>query len=489
MPQDPDDRQKGWEGDYRIYRGGSDGSGAGRGRASTHAARSKQPAEAEPEVPAGNRSGSGSGSGGDRGGSRSSGGGSRASGSRAAAGNRDAPSRGDGSAAGGGGSAAGGGGRSGSGRGPGSQASGDPPPYNLYRSQPRGLIARLRGESDADIGQRVSDRERARQRPLAVPGGRWRWRWSWRRGLAAGVFAVVGWVLLSLILFVISAQQHAGNLPAGAQSELTGGGPMLFSPNTVLVVGLDNRPKTGPGSKEPGSNYNQRYARTDTIMLWRIGGGVSRRLSIPRDTLVDIPGYGNNKINAAWAYGGPRLALKTIKQFTGLKINHLIVVDLANFPKFIDDIGGVTVKTGRICSNISGGVKNGGFTLNLRPGTHHLSGQQALTLARTRENSCNLAYTDLNREAAQQQILNGIKSQLFTFHTFFNLPWVAWDAPGVIETDMGSLSLLQLFVASEIGGSAPTHLLKETPGYYNGQSVLVPNSANVRTQARRLLDG
>jgi LCP family protein required for cell wall assembly len=347
----------------------------------------------------------------------------------------------------------------------------------------------LRGESDADIGQRVSDRERVRQRPLAVPGGRWRWRWSWRRGLVGVILAIVGWVLLSLILFVISAQQHAGDLPAGAQSELTGGGPMLFSPNTVLVVGLDNRPRTGHGSKEPGSNYSQRHARTDTIMLWRIGGGVSRRLSIPRDTLVDIPGYGNNKINAAWAYGGPRLALKTVKQFTGLKINHLVVVDLGHFPKFIDDIGGVTVKTGRICSNISGGVKNGGFTLNLRPGTHHLSGQQALTLARTRDNSCNLAYTDLNREAAQQQILNGIKSQLFTFHTFFNLPWVAWDAPGVIETDMGSLSLLQLFVASEIGGSAPTHLLKETPSYYNGQSVLVPNSANVRTQVRRLLDG
>jgi LCP family protein required for cell wall assembly len=480
MPQDPDDPKKGWEGDYRIYRSGSDGSGAGRGRASTHAARSKQPAEAEPEVPAGNRSGSGSG--GDRGGSRPSGGSSRADGGPRAPGDRDAPPRA-------GGSASGGGGRSGSGRGPGSRASGDPPPYNLYRSQPRGLIARLRGESDADIGQRVSDRERVRQRPLAVPGGRWRWQWSWRRGLAGVVLAIVGWVLLSLILFVISAQQHAGNLPAGAQSELTGGAPMLFSPNTVLVVGLDNRPKTGPGSKEPGSNYSQRHARTDTIMLWRIGGGVSRRLSIPRDTLVDIPGYGNNKINAAWAYGGPRLALKTVKQFTGLKINHLIVVDLANFPKFIDDIGGVTVKTGRICSNISGGAVNGGFTLNLRPGTHHLSGLQALTLARTRENSCNLAYTDLNREAAQQQILNGIKSQLFTFHTFFNLPWVAWDAPGVIETDMGSLSLLQLFLASEIGGSAPTHLLKETPSYYNGQSVLVPNSANLRTQVRRLLDG
>ena len=85
-------------------------------------------------------------------------------------------------------------------------------------------------------------------------------------------------------------------------------------------------------------------------MLWRLGGGVSRRLSIPRDTLVDIPGAGRQKINSAWAIGGPALALKTIKQFTGLQINHLVVIDLANFPKFIDDIGGVTVRTGRVCS-------------------------------------------------------------------------------------------------------------------------------------------
>jgi len=457
MPQDPDDPEKGWEGGYRIYRSGSGGSGGGRGHASTHAARSKQSAEAEPEVAAGSRSGGGAGG---------------------------APIQG-------GGAASWGGGGSRSGRGGGPQPPGDGPEYNLYRSQPRGLIARLRGESDADIGERVSDRERRRQRPLAVPRGRWpwQWRWTWRRALLAVVLAVVAWVLLSLVLFVISAQTRSGNLPAGAQSELSSAGPMLFTPNTVLVVGLDNRPTTGPGSKEPGSNYNERLARTDTIMLWRIGGGVSRRLSIPRDTLVNIPGYGNNKINAAWAFGGPRLALKTVKQFTGVQINHLIVVDLANFPKFIDAIGGVTVKTGRICSEISGGVQNGGFTLNLHPGTHHLSGQEALTLARTRENSCDPAYTDLNREAAQQQILNGIKSQLFSAHAFFNLPWVAWDAPGVIQTDMGSLSLLQLFASSQIGGSAPTQLLKETPSYYNGQSVLIPDTANVRSQVRRLMHG
>ena len=202
-------------------------------------------------------------------------------------------------------------------------------------------------------------------------------------------------------------------------------------------------------------------------MLWRIGGGVSRRLSIPRDTLVDIPGLGNAKINAAWAYGGPALALKVIKQFTGLKINHLIVVDLGNFPKFIDDIGGVTVKTPRICSSISGGTRNGGFTLNLHPGTHHLSGQQALTLARTRENTCNAAYTDIQREEAQQQILNGIKSQLFSAHAFFNLPWVAWDAPGV-GFRQGTWAACNCFCSCsshirDLAASAPTEPARRKP--------------------------
>jgi LCP family protein required for cell wall assembly len=366
-------------------------------------------------------------------------------------------------------------------------------PYKVYRSAPRGLLARLRGEEDGvDPGS-----------PDGPGGGRPRWPWRRRhepgepprkvtplRVLKWIVVAIVSWILLSLVLFLISAETKAGNLPSGAESQLSGGGPILTSANTVLILGLDNRPTTGIDSKEGGgANTSEADANTDTIMLWRIGGGVSRRLSIPRDTLVDIPGLGDAKINAAWSYGGPALTLKVIKQFTGLQINHLIVVDLANFPKFIDDIGGVTVHTGRICSDISGGASDGGFTLNLRPGSHHLSGEQAMVLARTRENSCDPAYNDLNREATQQQILNGIKSQLFSVHAFLHLPWAAWDAPGVIQTDMGGLSLLQLFLASEIGGSAPVSLLNETGSTYNGADVLIPNMANVHAQAQKLLTG
>src|SRR5437588_11728116 len=115
---------------------------------------------------------------------------------------------------------------------------------------------------------------------------------------------------------------------------------MLFSADNVLILGTDQRPT---GSKEPGANTRDAGSRTDTLMLWRIGGGTSRRLSIPRDTAVPIPGHGMGKINAAYALGGPALTIKTVEQFTGLKINHAIIVNLPNFVPFINPIGGIDV--------------------------------------------------------------------------------------------------------------------------------------------------
>jgi LCP family protein required for cell wall assembly len=296
----------------------------------------------------------------------------------------------------------------------------------------------------------------------------------------------VGWLLLSLVLFIISAQVGSGSLPKSGQAALASGPNMLTSTDTVLVIGTDQRPK---GSKEPGAFASG--VRSDTIMLWRIGGGTSRRLSIPRDTVANIPGHGLSKVNAAWAYGGPALTIKTLENFTGIKINHIIVVDLANFPKFIDSIGGVDVKTGRICSQISGGVKNGGFTLNLRAGDHHLNGRDALTLARTRENRCNAASNDLTRAGYQQKILNAIKSKLLSPTTFFHLPWASWYAPRTVATDMGAFTLLSLFAAAEIGGSAPTQILKPTgsetlPG---GGSALVASPGAIHRAVNTLMNG
>jgi LCP family protein required for cell wall assembly len=256
----------------------------------------------------------------------------------------------------------------------------------------------------------------------------------------------------------------------------------------VLILGTDQRPT---GSKEPGANTRDAGSRTDTIMLWRIGAGTSRRLSIPRDTVADIPGHGTSKINAAYAFGGPALAIRTVERFTGVKINHLIIVNLAAFPKFIDAIGGIDVTTGRVCSDISGGTKNGGFSLYLPPGAHHLNGMQALVYARTRENKCNPKENDITRVQHQQQILNGIKGQLFTVGTFFRLPWASWDAPKVLRTDMGGPTLLSLFTASEIGGSAPVQVLKPTGAttLSDGESALTVSEGALHQAVAQLMNG
>ncbi|MGA9858707.1 MAG: LCP family protein [Solirubrobacteraceae bacterium] len=329
-------------------------------------------------------------------------------------------------------------------------------PYKTYRSQPKGLRARLRGEEELEPGQHRPSDGGGGRRPGGVPGRApwWRRRPTVRRVLLYLVAAIAAWLLLSLVLFIISAQEQSGSIPSSVSAALSPGGNMLTSTDTVLVIGTDQRPK---GSKEPGAFAGG--IRSDTMMLWRIGGGVSRRLSIPRDTVVPIPGHGSAKINAAYSYGGPALAIRTVKQLTGVSVNHLIIVNLANFPKFIDAIGGVDVQTGRICSQISGGVKNGGFSLYLRPGLHHLDGRDALTLARTRENLCNAASNDLTREGYQQKILNAIKSRLISPSIFFHLPWASWDAPQAVRTDMGGFTLLSLFAAAELGGSAPTQIL------------------------------
>jgi LCP family protein required for cell wall assembly len=362
------------------------------------------------------------------------------------------------------------------------------PRYKVYRSGPRGLKALLRGEDDVALpGPGGPDRDDDGRRNYRVDRG-WRGRITPRRVLKYLALAIVGWLLLSLVLFLVSAQIQTGNLPASASDALTSGGNMITSTDNVLILGTDQRPT---GSKEPGANTRDTGSRTDTIMIWRLGAGVSRRLSIPRDTAAPIPGHGQDKINAAYAYGGPALAIKTIENFTGLPINHLIVVNLAAFPQFIDAIGGVDVTTPRICSDISGGTKNGGFSLYLSPGTHHLTGIQALTLARTRENRCNPAENDLTRAKRQQQILNGVKSQLFSLPAFLHLPWASWDAPKVLRTDMGGPTLLTLFAASEMGGAAPVDVLKPTGGEVlpNGGAALTVTPGAVHAAVTKLTNG
>jgi LCP family protein required for cell wall assembly len=308
--------------------------------------------------------------------------------------------------------------------------------------------------------------ERPPARPRTQP--RERRPISWKRVLAYVAAAIAGWTLLSLVLFFVSARQQSDKVSASTREALDDGGNMLTSANNILLLGSDRRP-------------GEERGRADTIMLMRYGGGKAARLSIPRDTLVNIPGFGPNKVNAAYAFGGPPLMIRTLKEYLGIDINHIVEVDFKGFPKFVDALGGVNMTFGRcIVSRFEG------RTVRFRRGEHHLDGQQALDVVRIRKNRCAPEESDLTRARRQQQFLEAVKGRLVNPLTFPRWPWVGWRAPKAVLSDMGGLQLMALYLNMETGGDIKPRILRPIDP---GANPLVVSPAEKQEQVQRFLDG
>jgi LCP family protein required for cell wall assembly len=346
-----------------------------------------------------------------------------------------------------------------------------PPEYKIYRARKRPLARR--GDLDALKRRlsRVTGREPDeldRERKPITPGRVLKWL----------ALAVVGWLLLSLVLFLVSAQIQDG-VSDDAKSALSKGGSMLGGTN-ILVLGSDAR--TGDSIDESSSGPS----RADTIMVVHSELGAVRKLSIPRDTEAEIPGHGSRKINAAYALGGPALTIETVEGFlgNGLEINHLVEVDFEDFPAFIDSLGGITVnnKT-RICSPPFDNFWKG---LHFKKGELHLDGRRALGYSRVRKNSCAPNEDDRDRAARQQQVLAAIGSQAKSPSTFFRMPWVSWNAPRTLKSDMNGFQQMMLFADMATGNSSDTEVLEAT--CCNGSNLFVSEGSK-RDAVRKLLRG
>jgi LCP family protein required for cell wall assembly len=370
------------------------------------------------------------------------------------------------------------------------------PEYKVYRSRP-GLLSRLRAPDLKSLRRREAAGEKpppaegrtARERGEPPGGPR---PWTWRRVLKWVGIAALAWIVISIVAFAVSAAIQSGKLAGGVSDVLHGNPFLAVDPQTILVLGSDVRPSglAAPGEATPsncvdaagkgetppsGCSY-----RSDTLLLVRAGGLTFRKLSIPRDALAEIPGHGGDKINSAYALGGGKLTVETIERFLGINIDHIAVVDFNGFRDFINAIGGVEVDLPeRVCSDISGGAANGGFSLRLSKGTHTLDADQALTLARTRENTCGnqqFSGTDIERGMFQQLILNGIKSRLTDPlripYNFIHGPFIGWDAPRAFVSDMGALTLPQLVFSAAISGSSGSDVLKPSSTDVAGNLVI-----------------
>jgi LCP family protein required for cell wall assembly len=179
-------------------------------------------------------------------------------------------------------------------------------------------------------------------------------------------------------------------------------GPNVEGTENWLLVGSDSRAEsatTGEGNQvwKPGQQ------RTDTIMLLHLPADRKKAylISFPRDSWVEIPGYGNQKINAAFSFGGPKLLIETMENLTGIRIDHYGAIDFEGFKAMTDALGGVTV-------NIKQSVYDPARKKQWTAGKQKLNGEEALLFVRQRYN---LPNGDFDRIKRQQAFLGALAKQ------------------------------------------------------------------------------
>jgi LCP family protein required for cell wall assembly len=210
----------------------------------------------------------------------------------------------------------------------------------------------------------------------------------------------------------------------------------------ILILGSDKR---------AGAEFEEDPGRSDTTMLLRLDPdrNAIAVMSIPRDLKVEIPGYGTGKFNEAYSYGGPKLTLQTVKEMTGLPINHVVNVDFLGFVRAVYAIGCVYTDVDRryFHSNVGVPADEQYAEINVQPGYQLLCGKKALQYVRYRHTD-----TDLVRSARQQDFISAARQRV-------SVQDLVFDQSGLIDiftkyttSDINDketmLQVLKLFLAS-----------------------------------------
>ncbi|HRO22809.1 MAG TPA: LCP family protein [Promineifilum sp.] len=247
----------------------------------------------------------------------------------------------------------------------------------------------------------------------------------------------------------------------------------------ILLVGIDRR---------PGEAF---VSRTDSMMVISVDPEADSMsiLSIPRDLYVQIPGYGQDRINTALVYGaregdyldGAALAMQTVSSNLGIPINHFVMVDFGAFVRIVDLLEGIDVQVPYdINDSLYPDMDYGYDPLFIPAGMQHFDGQMALKYARTRH-----ADSDFNRAYRQQQVLFAARSKALSLgigQMILRAPSLYREVEGGIRTDLNLEQLVRLAkTVSDIpSDNTQNRVLDQdyvtsfrTPG---GASVLLLNS-------------
>jgi len=238
----------------------------------------------------------------------------------------------------------------------------------------------------------------------ARPPARRRPRWRRRIG------AVLAVLLLLVVGFAVYIDFSLGRTDALAASSTASS-----KGTNWLIVGSDSRQQLTEAERKQYATGDETSQLTDTIMILHTGSGPTTLVSVPRDSLVNIPGFGVAKINSAYGKGGgpdgggPELLVKTVEQATGLKIDHYAEIGFGGFVDAVDAVGGVDM-----C--VPQAIKDPKAALNIKAGCQELDGATALGYVRTRAT----AGSDFDRVERQRAFLSALVKKATSPATLVN---------------------------------------------------------------------
>ncbi|NLM95209.1 MAG: LCP family protein [Firmicutes bacterium] len=250
-----------------------------------------------------------------------------------------------------------------------------------------------------------------------------------RRSLFALIVGIVALVLMIGTAIITYRMGTRGVQQGAADPERT----------NILVLGADK------GEYDPG--------RTDTIILVSVDPKAKEVgvLSVPRDTRVMIPGRGYNRINTAYAFGGPQLAKKTVENWLGIDIDYYVVVDFAGFEHIVDTLGGVEIDVEK---RMRYQDRAQGLHIDLHPGRQVLDGRQALNYIRYRADGLgDVSLVDPVQELyggrvqRQQRFLEALARELVKPTVIAKVPALIDDFRSAVQTDMPAQTMVKLGLA------------------------------------------
>ncbi|MGW1807678.1 LCP family protein [Streptomyces sp. NPDC002078] len=268
--------------------------------------------------------------------------------------------------------------------------------------------------------------------------------------------------------------------------------PASGAGTNYLIVGSDSREGMSKADEKKLHTGAAEGKRTDSMMILHVGDNGDTLISLPRDSNVTIPSFrgstsgkirpamGQNKLNAAYAYDGPTLLVRTIEYNTGLHIDHYVEIGFQGFANIVDAVGGVEI-------NIDKGFKDKWSGADFKAGQQTLNGQQALAFVRTRHA---FAASDLQRTKNQQKFLSALAHQVATPGTVLN-PFKFYPTMGagldslIVDKDMSLWDLGSMFWAMKgVQGGDGVSMNMPISGSAGGN--LVWDKAKVKTLVNEL---